>query len=219
MRRLLISMGMACLLAAPLWAQAEKPASAKGQDQPAATPAPRANRQGQQGRPAANPAQMRAQMEERLNRGLDQMGLTATEKTAVQAAVREKVEARMTLMEQLRTLRTAAHDVTSDAQATQAIERYRAAQRTYEQRVQQIDQALMAKVSPKVQLRLLAAGVVDNGLGGAGVGQRRAPGMGGGPGAAGIGGGGQAGIGPGPGAPAGGRGRNRRGGPAPAPAP
>lgn len=130
---------------------------------------------------------IRANIEQAIDRMLDGMGLTATEKTATRAAINQKLQARTKLQEQQRALAEAVQGKVTDAAARKALDRYKVAQRNFDQQIAGIDSGLAKKVSVRSQARLTAAGIMDNGLGiglrgsRMGMGRRGAPGLGGGP--------------------------------------
>lgn len=108
---------------------------------------------------------IRANLEQAVDRMLDGMGLTAAEKTAAKAAITQKLAARSKLQEQQRALAQAVQGKVTDAQARAALDKYKAAQRAYQQQIASIDSGLAKKVSVRTQARLTAAGIMDNGLG------------------------------------------------------
>jgi len=127
-----------------------------------------------------------ADMAQFMDAMLDRLGLSATEKPAVKAALQAKLKARQELSDHLQAFReqVRAQNLSADV-ARKALDSYRRYQRDYEQQVAGIDQGLSRKLSPVSQARLVAAGVIDNGLGmggmrrgGAGDGRGGRPGMG-----------------------------------------
>jgi Spy/CpxP family protein refolding chaperone len=94
------------------------------------------------------------------------IGLTATEKTATQAAIREKMTASQALGEQLRALGEVARKPNAtDAELKAALTKYESTLAAYRKKVAQIDSQLSAKLSLKARVALTALGVLDNGLG------------------------------------------------------
>ena len=122
----------------------------------------------------ADRARMRDQMMDRM---LEQAGLTDNEKAAAKKALAAKNQARQTLTDQLTVLGA----VVDKADASQnelkdALKAAYAAIGQYRKAVAAADDALVAELSVKSQARCLALGILDNGLGGMGMGR---PGMGG----------------------------------------
>jgi len=105
------------------------------------------------------------QMRQMLGQMLDQLGLTASEKKVALQATEAKYKAQAALREQLRTLGETVRGQVTDAQAQAALNRYRQAQKDYERKAGELDQGLVKKLSPHSQARLVAVGIIDNGLG------------------------------------------------------
>lgn len=115
----------------------------------------------------ADRARMR---EEMLQRALDQSGLTDEEKALAKAAADAKDQARQTLRDALTEFRRAVNaENPSEADLKAAMETYQKALAKYRQDVAAQDEALKAKLSPAAQARCLSLGILDNGLGMAGM--------------------------------------------------
>jgi len=123
---------------------------------------------------------------ERMKTQLAAYDLSADETAAAGKNMEAKFKARQALMEELGKLRQLAEDPQATTeQLTAATTAYTKAMAKYRATVQSEDSALAKKLTPRSTARLLAAGILDNGLGG---GRFRG---GGGGGARGGGGGGQ----------------------------
>jgi transcription initiation factor TFIIIB Brf1 subunit/transcription initiation factor TFIIB len=119
----------------------------------------------------------------RMNDLLTQAGLSSSESSAAEAAIRAKLEARRQLALALVELRRVADDKSvPSSQLKQAMAAYRKALRKYRERVATEDRSLEGKLSLASQVRCLALGILDNGLGmGGGTGARRGAGRAPGP--------------------------------------
>ena len=138
---------------------------------------------------------------ERMKTQLLLLGLNTQEQNAAIKGMTAKQKARQALQEQLNTLRLAADGpLATDKELTQAIATYLKALAQYHKVVQTEDAATVKRLSAKSHARCLAAGVLDNGLGGGGR-TRTGGGRGGGRGGGGGGGGRGAGGGFGGGGP------------------
>jgi len=106
--------------------------------------------------------------QQRMQQVMQRLQLTAAEQQAVQAALSQKVAARTALRTQLQALRDAVQGNVTEAQAKAALDKYRASQQEYERKMAAIDKQLAGKLSARSEARLVAAGIIDNGLGGMG---------------------------------------------------
>lgn len=123
----------------------------------------------------------RAAMRERMvETRLNEAGLTRAEKAAAKVAVKAKEAARDQLSSQLTRLQLAANNPrATNGQMRQALAAYRAALAQYHKTVAAEDATLIRKLSLKSQVKLMAAGILENGLS-SGFGGRRGGGGGGG---------------------------------------
>jgi hypothetical protein len=116
---------------------------------------------------------------ERLSRALTEARLIGDERSAAEAAVKAKLEARRALFTALRELRGATEDTkATDAGLTQAMAAYQKALTKYRGEVAAQDKALEAKLSVRSQARCLSIGILDNGMGMGGMRSRRGTGGG-----------------------------------------
>ena len=123
---------------------------------------------------------------ERMKMALEGLGMSREELAVAEKAVEAKFKARQSLQDELGKLREVAEDSqATEQQLTAAVEAYTKAMGRYRTAVQSEDNALAKKLSARSHARSLAAGVLDNGLGG----QMRRRGGAGGAGGAGGGGG------------------------------
>lgn len=135
-----------------------------------------------------NPGQGAAQ----IAKALKALGLTAQDMEAVRTCVKARTEARGELAKQLQEAGKIARDKNAtEEQAKSAVVHYREAMKAFSAKNAAAEKALKEAVNfgqrPKVELALLALGVIDNGLGQRG--GQRPPGAGqGGPGGQGGGG-------------------------------
>jgi len=114
---------------------------------------------------------------ERLSRTLTEARLIGDERSAAEAAVRAKLEARRALFTALGELRAATEDVkATDEGLTQATAAYQKALTKYRDEVAAQDKALEAKLSMRSQARCLSVGILDNGMGMGGMRLRRGAG-------------------------------------------
>jgi len=119
---------------------------------------------GQAQRPAGPEAG--AAMQQQLDQALRQAGLTDAERAAAERAVNAKLDARRDLAAALGQLRrTALGQNATDDQLKSASDTYRQALAKYRSRVEAEDQGLIKQLSARSQVRCLALGVLDNGLG------------------------------------------------------
>ena len=131
---------------------------------------------------------------DRMKLTLELLGLSTQELAAAQKSGEAKMKARQALQEELGKLRQVADDSrATDQELTRAVGAYTKAMGRYRATVQSEDGALGKKLSARSRARCLAAGALDNGLGG---GSRTSGGRG-------RGGGGDGGGGRGGGAPGG----------------
>jgi len=129
-------------------------------------------------------AQRAEMLEQRMERTLEQAGLSDEEKAVAKKAMSAKAEARQGLSDELTELRrTANKTAPTDQELQDALAAYQAAMDEYRKTVQAEDEALMQQLSPEGQVRCMSLGIVDNALGGARMGRvgSRSPGAGGGP--------------------------------------
>jgi hypothetical protein len=136
---------------------------------------------------------------QRMALALQGLGLNEKETEAAEKAMAAKLEARTALQDDLGKLRLVADNPSStDQQINQAIDAYDKAMARYRTTVQAQDSALAKQLSPRSHAKALAAGLLDNGLGGGRVrtGGGRMGGGGGRGGGGGMRGGGQPGGGP-----------------------
>ena len=128
---------------------------------------------------------------ERMKTQLAAYDLSADETVAAGKNMEAKFKARQALMEELGKLRQLSEDPqATNEQLTAATAAYTKAMAKYRATVQSEDSALAKKLTPRSTARLLAAGILDNGLGGGRFrGGGGAGGRGGGGGGAGGGGG------------------------------
>jgi hypothetical protein len=125
---------------------------------------------------------------ERMKTALLAYDLSKEETDAAGRNMEAKLKARQALMEELTKLRQTGEDPqATEAQLTAATAAYMKALTKYRTTMQSEDSALAKKLTPRSHARLLAAGILDNGLGG---GRFRGGRGGGGAGGAGGGGGG-----------------------------
>jgi hypothetical protein len=118
------------------------------------------------------------QMQQVIDRMLDQLGqqakLTPQELAAAKQAARAKWQARDKLQTELRALMSTVRDQNaSDAQLKTALSKFRTALQNYYKSVNGMDRQLVGKLSVRGQAALTAFGILDNGLGsrfGAGMG-------------------------------------------------
>ena len=111
---------------------------------------------------------------ERMSRALTEAGLTGSERSAAESALRAKLEARRELMTALAELRSVSEDTkATDDKLKQAIAVYQKALTKYRGEVAAQDKALEAKLSVRSRARCLAVGILDNGMGMGGMGSRR----------------------------------------------
>ena len=108
-----------------------------------------------------------------MSRTLTEAGLTGSQRSAAQSALRAKTEARRELMEALEELRSVSEDTkATDDKLTQAIAAYQKELTKYRAEVAAQDKALEAKLSVRNRARCLAVGILDNGMGMRGMGYR-----------------------------------------------
>ena len=123
---------------------------------------------------SAGPPDMSEWELERLSRALTEARLIGDERSAAEAAVKAKLEARRALFTALRELRATTEDTkATDAGLTQAMAAYRKALTKYQGEVAAQDKALEAKLSVRNRVRCLAVGILDNGMGMGGTRSRR----------------------------------------------
>ncbi len=110
---------------------------------------------------------------------LDQMGLSAGEKAAVERAAQDKMSANQQLRSELQRLQAVADRAgVTAADAKKAVASYLGVKAQIAKKNAQTDATLMKSLSPVAQAKCLAAGIVDNGLGMRGMMGRRGGGMG-----------------------------------------
>jgi len=115
---------------------------------------------------AAGPPDSSARDLERLGAMLTDARLIGAERTAAEAAVTKKLEARRDLITALGDLRAATEDTkVTDEGLKQAVGTYEKALAKYRGVVETQDKALVAKLSVRSQARCLAVGILDNGIG------------------------------------------------------
>ncbi len=132
---------------------------------------------------------------ERLSRTLTEARLIGDERSAAEAAVKAKLEARRALFTALGELRAATEDFkATDEGLTQAMAAYQKALTEYRGEVAAQDKALEAKLSVRSQARCLSLGILDNGMGMGGMRLRRGAGGGSRGGGGGRRGGGMTGL-------------------------
>ena len=113
-----------------------------------------------------------ANMDQMLDRLATRMGLTDAEKATTKKAVQEKMAARQALQQELTGLRDVAmKQNASDRELRGALQKYGRALAAYREKTKAIDAQLTKAVSLKARVGLTAAGVIDNGLGGLGMGR------------------------------------------------
>jgi len=116
---------------------------------------------------------------ERLSRTLTEARLIGDERSAAEAAVRAKTEARRALFTALGELRAATEDPKATGEwLSQAMAAYQKALAKYRGEVAAQDKALEAKLSVRSQARCLSVGILDNGMGMGGMRVRRGVGEG-----------------------------------------
>ena len=114
---------------------------------------------------------------------LDQMNLTETEKAAALEAIQKKQNAQQELRTALTNLSQVANNPNAtDAQDKGAIETYLTARDKVAKQMAETDKELVKKLSPHAQVRLLAVGILENGLSRPGMMGPRGMGPGPGPG-------------------------------------
>jgi hypothetical protein len=122
-----------------------------------------------------------ARDQERIGQVLTDAKLIGAERSAAEAALTTKYEARRDLMTALGGLRAATEDSkTTDDGLKQAVGTYEKALAKYRGVVETQDKALVAKLSVRSKARCLAVGILDNGIGMTGRRPRPAGGGGGG---------------------------------------
>jgi len=113
-----------------------------------------------------------ANMDQMLDRLATRMGLTDAEKATTKKAVQEKMAARQALQQELTGLRDVAmKQNASDRELRGALQKYGRALAAYREKTKAIDAQLTKAVSLKARVGLTAVGVIDNGLGGMGMGR------------------------------------------------
>ena len=104
---------------------------------------------------------------ERIKLQLEPMGLNAEERKAAEKGLEAKLKARQVLQEDLMKLRRVAEDTEATGeQLTAVVTAYNKALAKYRAVVETEDTALAKQLTPRSHARLLAAGLLDNGLGG-----------------------------------------------------
>jgi len=112
-------------------------------------------------------AELAKMIEQRMERRLEEAGLTAKEKAAAKKTVKAKMAARQTLQDEMVKLQRAANkSKPTNKQLQDALSAYRAALAQYRSKVAAEDAALVKVLSLKSQVRCMSLGILDNGLGG-----------------------------------------------------
>jgi soluble cytochrome b562 len=120
-------------------------------------------------RPQMTPEELARMRDQMIERMLDQAGLNDEEKAAAKKTMQAKEQARQILIGQLDKLRAVANAENPSAQELQdALTDYRTVLTAYHKKIDAEDQALAAQLSVQAQVKCLALGILDNGLGGLG---------------------------------------------------
>ena len=128
-------------------------------------------------------AEIAAMRERMVERTLEAAQVGEAQKAPVKQALTAKEQARRALMEQFNALRTATQKTgVTDQELAQALEKYRAALAQYREKMEAADAALLKQLPVGAQARCTASGILENGLGGMGMGMMRGRFGGGGPG-------------------------------------
>ncbi len=136
------------------------------------------------GRQPLSEAERAKRRQQFIQRMLDQAELSQEERQAVQQVLQVKDEARRKLREELDNLRRTANKAeVSDDELKAALEKYRAALADFRAEMEAQDKALCEKLSLRSEVRCMALGILENGLGPMGMpfGRRGGPGRGRGP--------------------------------------
>lgn len=92
--------------------------------------------------------------------------LPEAEQKAVDEAIQKKVAAREMLQRKVFSLyELAVNERAAEAELAQAVNEYLEAKKNFQQAIQKADDELVASVSTRTKARLIASGIIDNGLG------------------------------------------------------